>query len=113
MEMLNVAGNEERGDNKTLRRMLLLMLVTAIMSFGIAGVAYAAGPFFVGGGKWYHSTRSQDPVYSNYYHGSRCHTATVWNGRYHSSGRTRAGYWARASAPQTWRADKVYWNNRC
>jgi lactococcin 972 family bacteriocin len=93
--------------------MLLLLFVVGVLTLGIAGLAFAAGPYYVGGGKWYHSTQGQDPVYSNYYHGTRCHTSNVWNGVYNPSGPTRAGYWARASAPNTFRVDRVYWNNSC
>lgn len=93
--------------------MLLLLLVTGIMTVGLAGIAYAAGPYYVGGGTWYHSRIVESPVYSNYLHNSKCHTATVWNGKYHYSGNTRAGYWAKASAPQSLKTDRVYWNNRC
>lgn len=98
----------------SLKHVLLTMVVAVVISFGIAGVAYAAGPYYVGGGTWYHGVVRGGNVWSNYLHNYRCHTSTVYNGRYHSSGRTARGYWARASAPERryWR-DYAYWNNRC
>lgn len=89
-----------------LKRALMPVLVVGVMTVGIAGIAYADQ---VGGGTWNHGF-SNGQVFSNYYHGSRCHSSTVWNGKYHGSGPTRAGNWARASAPDSWRIDKAYWN---
>lgn len=114
MEILNVAGKEERGVKKTLSRTLLLMLVAAVLSFTMAaGVAYAATD--VGGGKWRHGYGARS-VFSNYYHPYRCHSSAA-DGR--TVGIVRSGPYPRA----TWSkasdrrkangTNRVYWNNRC
>lgn len=109
---VSTTGKEGEGGETTLKRTLLTVLVAAIMSVGLAGVAYAAGPYDVGGGTWYHSRTLESPVYSHYLHKYRCHTATVWNGRYHPSLRREPGYWAKASASNNWRrTDRSYWNH--
>lgn len=93
-----------------LRRALLLVLVVVIMALGIAGIAYADR---VGGGTWYHG-KKDGKAYSNYYHGSRCHSSAVYAGYWARSGATRAGNWAYASAKdRPYRVDKAYWNNSC
>lgn len=45
------------GDNRELaharmRRALLLVVLAGVLTLGIAGIAYAAGPYWVGGAKW-------------------------------------------------------------
>lgn len=107
-----MAGKEEGGGRPTLRRAVLLVLVAAIMTIVIAGVALARIDY-VGGGTWNHGYNSSS-VWSYYYHGSKCHTASITSGgRIVAKSKKPPGYWARASWENTWRLERSYWNNQC
>lgn len=109
---LRVRGSVEGGGTTTLKRILLLLLVAGVMTIVIAGVALARIDY-VGGGTWNHGYNSSS-VWSYYYHGSRCHTASITSGnRLVAKSRKPAGYWAKASWANTWRLERAYWNNRC
>lgn len=96
---------------KTMKRAAIATLVAAGIAGGAAGVASAA-TVNIGGGTWTYGVGAN--VYSNYYHGSVCHGSSVQGRYYASSGNTRAGVWARASAPSRPNvADQAYWRNSC
>ncbi|WP_239647420.1 lactococcin 972 family bacteriocin [Nocardiopsis baichengensis] len=96
-----------------MKRVTVAALAAAGIAGGAVGVASAAADN-VGGGAWDHGT-ANGRVYSNYYHGSVCHGSSVQGEYYNSSGDTRAGVTARASAPdRPWPIiDKSYWRNSC
>lgn len=95
-----------------LRRSLLLTLMAGVLMLGVAGIAYARTDY-VGGGTWNHGY-NDSTVWSHYYHGSSCHTASIKSGReLVAKSKKRAGYWARASWANTWKVESAYWNNRC
>ncbi|MEV3938129.1 lactococcin 972 family bacteriocin [Glycomyces sp. NPDC049804] len=91
-----------------LKRILTTGAVAATFVIGAAAPALAES---VGGGTWYHGVGGGE-VWSDYYHGSSCHTASV-NGAYFERATANAGIWARADAPDTIWVDEAYWNNRC
>ena len=92
-----------------LKRVLATGAVAATMVLGAAAPALAAS---VGGGTWYHGVNDGVKVWSDYYHGSNCHTASV-NGAYFVRDYASPGYWAVAEAPDTIWIDEAYWNNAC
>ena len=52
----------------------------------------------VDGGEWHYGVGWTGTYgYSNYYHPTKSHTATVKNGSHHNSQRQVAGVWAKAS----------------
>jgi len=91
------------------RRKLVTALVAGGMVLGLASPALAT-VVNVGGGTWDYGTGG-GKVWSYYYHGSKCHKSSVQGQYYASSGNTRAGAWARASAPDRWYAvDHAYYD---
>lgn len=103
---------EGLGGRAGLRRALLMAAAMAVMTVIVAGIAFARIDY-VGGGTWNHGYNDSS-VWSYYYHGSRCHTASIKSGNVLVSRSKRpAGYWARASWENTWRVESAYWNNRC
>lgn len=108
----NAVEKGEGGGRTTLRRAVLLVLVASIMTIVIAGVALARIDY-VGGGKWNHGATNSS-VWSYYYHGSKCHSASIKSGsRVVSRSQKPPGYTARSSWQNTWRLESAYWNNRC
>ncbi|WP_242274742.1 lactococcin 972 family bacteriocin [Bacillus cereus group sp. BfR-BA-01310] len=68
----------------------------------VGAFATAASADDVGGGTWNH-WYSDGVVHSEYYHGSRVHSAAVKVGdNTFSSGWTNPGYWAKASSTYKW-----------
>jgi lactococcin 972 family bacteriocin len=92
-----------------LKRVLTTSAVAAAFVVGVAAPAMAVS---VGGGTWNYGVVDGSHVWSDYYHGSSCHTASV-DGAYFVRDYASAGYWAQASAPDTIWVDEAYWNNRC
>lgn len=72
-----------------------LSVVTLLCSLLLPATVFAA---FVDGGEWHYGVGWTGTYgYSNYYHGSRSHTATVKNGPVSNSQRQGAGAWAQTS----------------
>ncbi|MEU1898521.1 lactococcin 972 family bacteriocin [Nocardiopsis dassonvillei] len=93
----------------TLRRAAATLAIAAGLTAGTAGVA-AAAVSYVGGGTWYHGLTSS-VVYSDYFHGSRCHGSTAV-GRYTvTSAAYLPGYTSRASAPRALSNNESYWRH--
>jgi lactococcin 972 family bacteriocin len=98
-----------------LKRILISAAGAAALGVALAAPAMAEQ---VGGGTWYHGTTGAlggGTVYSEYHHGSNCHTASVRNAHgatdWDSAG---AGSWAMASTSAVpLQTDYSYWNNRC
>ncbi|WP_125773391.1 lactococcin 972 family bacteriocin [Antribacter gilvus] len=90
----------------TFRRTLASTAVAATLIAGGTTVAVAAVTY-VGGGTW--ERGSSTTVWSNYFHGTRCHGSSV-QGTYYDSDSRPAGQWTLASAPTRWWAvDNAYW----
>ncbi|WP_150239542.1 lactococcin 972 family bacteriocin [Nocardiopsis quinghaiensis] len=97
--------------SNTIKRIATTTLLAAGIAAGAAGAA-SATIVNIGGGTWDYGVGG-GTVWSDYYHGSSCHSSSVSGEYYSSSGATAAGSWARASAPDTWMVDHSYWNNQC
>ncbi|MEU5692420.1 lactococcin 972 family bacteriocin [Actinosynnema sp. NPDC020468] len=92
-------------------RVVKSALAAGALVLGIATPALAT-VVNVGGGTWDYGVDSAR-VWSNYYHGSKCHGSSVVGAYYDSSGDTRAGITARASAPAKGSGNKSYYRASC
>jgi len=91
----------------SVRKAMAALAIGGALAASGAGVANAVS---VGGGTWYYGT-DDGRVWSNYYHGSSCHGASVQGTVFVRVTGVPGGYWAKASAPDRWYAvDHSYWH---
>ncbi|MGL4306428.1 MAG: lactococcin 972 family bacteriocin [Mycobacteriaceae bacterium] len=84
-------------------------LVVGVLGAGVA----TATTINIDGGVWDYGVSgnfaSSGTVWSNYYHGFKCHRSSVNGNFYASSGPTAPGYWSEASAPRSrWGNESFY-----
>lgn len=94
-----------------IKKPMAAVALTAAVVVGGAGAAYATLAY-VGGGTWSYGT-GNGAVWSNYDHGTRCHSSSV-QGVTFDRDTAPAGERSRAYAAARWYAvDHAYWNNAC
>ncbi|MFJ6720940.1 MULTISPECIES: lactococcin 972 family bacteriocin [unclassified Streptomyces] len=65
------------------------------------------------GGKWSYGTNSNDQVYSNFYHESKCHGSSVKGKYFAQSGDVKAGNTSYASADEAMWGNESYYRSSC
>ncbi|MEU6863370.1 lactococcin 972 family bacteriocin [Streptomyces sp. NPDC046876] len=78
-----------------------------------AAVPAVAAQSDVSGGTWYYGTNSSDFVYSNYYHGERCHGSSAKGKYLAQSGNVDKGKTSYASAPEAMWGNESYYRSNC
>lgn len=93
---------------KKIKIIIVALLFFSSLGIGIAKANYSVN---VGGGYWKYWQDSKY-AFSEYYHGDRVHSAAVKVGSsVNSSGWVSPGYWAKASAPNSWwYTEQFYYN---
>lgn len=94
-----------------LRKPVAAIALAGSVLVGGAAAAHATIEY-VGGGTWDHGVNSSI-VWSDYYHGSRCHGSSV-QGTYYEKDYASAGYWSIADAPsRPFVADRAWYDTTC
>lgn len=94
-----------------IRKPVAAALVAGAFLVG-GGAAAHATISYVGGGTWDHGVNSSI-VWSDYYHGSKCHGSTSV-GSYTERDNAPAGWWSVTSAPsRVFVVDKAYYRTSC
>ncbi|MFC9297763.1 lactococcin 972 family bacteriocin [Streptomyces sp. NPDC057011] len=93
------------------KRGIKLALVAGAVIAASAAPALAT-TVSVGGGTWDYGAGTAT-VWSDYYHGSKCHGSSVQGEYYDASGNVSAGSWAFASAPVKLSGNKSYYRTTC
>ncbi|TFD56759.1 lactococcin 972 family bacteriocin [Cryobacterium suzukii] len=99
---------------KITKGLFVTATVFALLTAVPATAAFAANHVEnVGGGTWQWGD-SSGTAYSNYYHSSKTHSATVCDGSWANNCTQDLqikGVWAKASKPDYWvNVEKAYWN---
>ncbi|ARU51789.1 lactococcin 972 family bacteriocin [Cellulosimicrobium cellulans] len=94
-----------------LRKPVVAVALAVAAVAGGAGTAYATISY-VGGGTWDHGVGG-GTVWSDYYHGSKCHGSSV-QGTYYEKRYASAGRWSMADAPsRAFVVDKAWYDTSC